>query len=72
MATDSPVSAAAVVVQILGAVGQLSDQPMMGKPWKREGTRKLVVTKYPYVIIYRITPRTVYVLAVIHQAKRIA
>lgn len=72
IASDNPGAAADVVVTILAEVELLADYPMLGKPWKREGTRKLVVAKFPYVVIYRTTPRAVFVLAVIHQSKRIA
>jgi hypothetical protein len=43
---------------------------MLGKPWRRAGTRKLVLKKYPYSIIYRLTPVAVFVLTVAHQSRK--
>lgn len=41
---------------------------MIGKPWTRAGTRKLVLQKYTYSIIYKIASGKVVILAVAHQS----
>jgi plasmid stabilization system protein ParE len=46
----------------------LLNQPLLGKPWVRAGTRKLVLSKYPYSIIYKLTQSKVFVLAVAHHS----
>jgi addiction module RelE/StbE family toxin len=67
---DSQKAAERVLEHITGAADGLIDFPMTGKPWRRTGTRKLVLTKYPYSIIYRLTPEKVIVLAVAHQSRK--
>lgn len=70
IAADNPKAAAQVVENIVDAADSLLDFPLLGKPWRRAGTRKLVLTKYPYSIIYRLTPDTVFVLTVAHQSRK--
>lgn len=67
---DNSKAAARVLESILDAADGLIDFPMTGKPWRRVGTRKLVLSKYPYSIIYRLTPSSVIVLAVAHQSRK--
>ncbi len=59
-----------VVEHITESVDSLIDFPMLGKPWTRSGTRKLVLTKFPYSIIYKLTPSKIIVLAVAHQSRK--
>ena len=72
IAQDNPAAALQVVTALTSAANDLSTHPMLGNPWKREGTRKLVIPKYPYVIIYRLTASAVFVLAVAHQSMKMA
>lgn len=67
---DNPKAAARVLEYITEAADGLIGFPMTGKPWRRAGTRKLVLTKYPYSIIYRVEPSTVIVLTVAHQSRK--
>jgi hypothetical protein len=43
---------------------------MMGKPLTKAGTRKLVLSTFPYLIIYKLTPAKVIVLTVAHQSRK--
>jgi toxin ParE1/3/4 len=70
IAADNPKAAAQVIENIMAAADSLIDFPMLGKPWRRAGTRKLVLKKYPYSIIYRLTPVMVFVLTVAHQSRK--
>ena len=70
IAADNPKAAAQVIENILAAADSLVDFPMLGKPWRRAGTRKLVLKKYPYTIIYQLTPVAVFVLTVAHQSRK--
>lgn len=67
---ENPKAAARVIENIMTAADNLIDFPLLGKPWRRAGTRKLVLTKYPYSIIYRLTPDTVFVLTIAHQSRK--
>lgn len=67
---ENPKAAARVIENIMTAADSLIDFPLLGKPWRCAGTRKLVLTKYPYSIIYRLTPATVFVLTIAHQSRK--
>jgi addiction module RelE/StbE family toxin len=67
---ENPKAAARVIENIMTAADSLTDFPLLGKPWRRAGTRKLVLTKYPYSIIYRLTPVKVLVLTIAHQSRK--
>ncbi len=67
---DNPAAAERVVVHIAESADGLMDFPLTGKPWLRAGTRKLTLAKYPYSIIYKLTPTRVVVLAVAHQSQK--
>jgi len=46
-----------------------SDHPTMGTP-ANNNTRQLVVHRYPYSIVYRISTGTLHVIAVAHHSRR--
>lgn len=70
ISADDPIAATRVLDLIAHAGNSLAEFPMMGKPWLRAGTRKLVLTKFPYSIIYKLTATKVIVLAVAHQSRK--
>lgn len=55
---------------ILAAVARLADYPGSGRPGRVQGTRELVVTGTPYVVVYRVEPSAVTILRVLHGARR--
>ncbi|MGZ8966527.1 MAG: type II toxin-antitoxin system RelE/ParE family toxin [Gallionella sp.] len=67
---DNPAAAQRVSKLITDSVDGLLDFPMLGKPWLKVGTRKLVLPKYPYSIIYKLTPEALFVLAIDHHSLR--
>lgn len=67
---ENPSAALRVVEYITDSADGLIDHPLMGKPWTRAGTRKLVLSTFPYSIIYKLTPAKVIVLAVAHQSQK--
>src|SRR5947209_118185 len=74
----NPDVAAPVGRRILDDVEQLAVFPYLGKPGRLPNTRELVVTRFPYLIIYAVEhdtvaselPRTVVILRVLHGAMR--
>ena len=38
-------------------VSQLTDHPEMGRPGRIRGTRELVISRTPFIVVYRIKPR---------------
>jgi addiction module RelE/StbE family toxin len=67
IAQENPSASLKVSEYLTSSVDELIDFPHTGKPWQRE-SRKLVLSKYPYSIIYRVTPAKVIILAVAHQS----
>jgi toxin ParE1/3/4 len=72
----NPAAAAKVGRHILDSVKYLVDYPNMGKPGRSPDTRELVITGYPYLIVYAVEPSaapsseqaTVSILRVLHGA----
>jgi plasmid stabilization system protein ParE len=67
---DNPAAALSVLAEIRKRAKGLLAFPMIGHEGKRPGTRELVLQKYPYTIIYRLTADKVRIVAVVHQRQR--
>lgn len=70
MARDNPGAAINTVLRVLEAVEGLAEHPNIGRPGRVPGTRELVVSGTPYIAIYRVRTNTVWVLRVLHGARR--
>ncbi|HJQ56445.1 MAG TPA: type II toxin-antitoxin system RelE/ParE family toxin [Vineibacter sp.] len=70
IAARNPKAALAMGDKIEAAVARLADHPHMGRPGRLRGTRELVVTGTPYVVVYRVEPAAVVILRVLHGAQR--
>ena len=55
---------------IEAALARLADYPESARPGRVRGTRELVVTGTPYVVIYRVEPAAIVILRVLHGAQR--
>ena len=62
----NPDAARRAQAAIGGAVESLAEYPHRGRPGRIEGTRELVVTGFPYLIVYRVRETTIRVLRVLH------
>lgn len=70
IAQDNPAAARRVIGQVRKDADLLKDNPGMGRPGRVEGTRELVVSRLPYIIVYRTAaPDEVHIAAVIHTAR---
>lgn len=67
IATDSPSAAVKVVAAIYRAAERLEYNPLLGRDGSNPGTRELIIPKYPYTLIYRLTPTRIHILTVLHQ-----
>jgi addiction module RelE/StbE family toxin len=63
---QTPENAARLIREIYRAPNGLESFPKRGRVGKKEGTRELVLPSLPYVIVYRITSESVYILRVLH------
>jgi len=67
---DNPVAAQSVIAGIRKAANSLRDFPMLGHVGKRRGTRELVLARYPYILVYRLAPAKISIVAVLHQSRQ--
>lgn len=70
IAGDNPQAAQNVLDEIRRVANSLRTFPMLGHVGRRAGTRELVITRYPYLIIYRLDAKKVRILAVVHQSRK--
>lgn len=71
IAANNPAAASRVGERILDAVRQLEDFPLRGRPGRSPGTRELVISRLPYLVVYSVDaadPRAVVILRVLHGA----
>lgn len=70
IATDNPRAAAEFVLYLRDSAAMLAEHPDMGRPGRITGTRELVVTRFPYILPYRVRAGAVEVLRVFHTARK--
>lgn len=70
IAQDSPQSAAVFVAHLLASARMLAQHPQMGRPGRVPGTRELVVTRFPYILPYRVRGQAFEILRVFHTARK--
>lgn len=56
IAQDNPLAAQAVAQRIADASRRLIEHPEIGRPGHVPGTREWVVSRTPYLLVYRINP----------------
>ncbi len=69
IARDNPAAARRVVKTIRDDVTVLEQHPMIGRAGRIEGTRELVIGRYPYIVAYRARESSVNILAVVHTSR---
>jgi toxin ParE1/3/4 len=67
---QTPEVANNLVLRIQSAAEQLSNYPMMGRPGRIQGTRELVITQSPYIVVYRVKTNSVEILRVFHGSRQ--
>jgi toxin ParE1/3/4 len=70
IAQDNPVAAARLVLAILRKVEILAQHARLGRVGRVAGTRELVLTGSPYVVVYQEAGPDVNILAVLHSARQ--
>jgi toxin ParE1/3/4 len=70
IAADDAAAARLIVARVLEAVGQLADQPGLGRPGRVPGTRELVVLSTRYIVPYRVRGEEVQILRLFHTSRR--
>jgi len=67
---DSPSAAVTVARALFDEANSLGIMPGRGRLGKAPGTRELIVTRLPYIIIYRVTPEAIQILRIYHGARQ--
>ena len=67
---NGKVMARRVALSVYERVGGLENFPETGRGGRRAGTRELVVTGLPYVVIYRVRHDAIEILRILHGAQR--
>lgn len=57
IAQDNPMAAIEQGDRIEHQVSQLFQNPEMGRPGREKGTRELVISRTPFIVVYRIKAR---------------
>lgn len=70
IAQDNPKAAAEFVLHLRDSALVLGEQPNLGRPGRIAGTRELVVSKFPYLLPYRVRNETVEILRVFHTSRK--
>jgi toxin ParE1/3/4 len=65
----TPSNAAQLVRKIFDASSSLKTFPNRGRVGKVEGTRELVVSSLPYIIVYQVTGATLHIVRILHCAQ---
>jgi addiction module RelE/StbE family toxin len=71
IAADNLAAARLVVRRVFEGVGQLAQQPNIGRPGRVPGTRELIVRNSRYIVPYRVRGDVVEILRVFHASRRI-
>ena len=66
---ESPALARTVGQALYRAAQSLSKFPMRGRTGREEGTRELVHSHYPYIIVYQVRADALYILRILHASQ---
>ncbi|NBX05841.1 MAG: type II toxin-antitoxin system RelE/ParE family toxin [Betaproteobacteria bacterium] len=70
IAQDNPLAAIRQDEQIERQINILVTHPKMGRPGRVAGTRELVISGTPFVVIYRLQGPNIEVLRLLHSAQQ--
>ena len=70
IAQDKPLAAIGQDERIERQINMLLAHPKMGRPGRVTGTRELVISGTPFVVIYRLQEQSIEVLRLLHSAQQ--
>ncbi len=70
IANDNPKAARDMAVRVREAVEYLLEHPNLGRSGRIRGTRELVISGTPFIIVYRIRYQSIQMLRVLHHARK--
>ena len=70
IAQDNPQAAVAQGDRIDEQVDTLLRHPQMGRPGRKQGTRELVISRTPFIVVYRLKSKRIELLRLLHGAQQ--
>ena len=70
IAQDNPLAAINQDEEIERQINMLLTHPQMGRPGRVTGTRELVISSTPFVVVYRLQGQSIEVLRLLHSAQQ--
>ena len=70
IAQDNPLAAVSQGDRIDVQVDMLLQQPQMGRPGRKQGTRELVISRTPFIVVYRINGNRIELLRLLHGSQK--
>lgn len=70
IAKDNPLAAISQDEQIEHQVDMLMQHPQMGRPGRKKGTRELVISRTPFVVVYRVKGTRIEVIRLLHSSQQ--
>ena len=70
IAQDNLMAAVSQGDRIAEQIEILQQHPQMGRPGRKQGTRELVISRTPFIVIYRIKGKRIELLRVLHGAQQ--
>jgi addiction module RelE/StbE family toxin len=70
IAADNERAAESTLEKIISVAEHLSRHPRLGHVGRLENTRELTIPGVPYIVVYRLQPKALEILAVFHAARK--
>ena len=70
IAQDNPLAAVSQGDRIDEQVDMLLQHPQMGRPGRKQGTRELVISRTPFIVVYRINGNRIELLRLLHGSQK--
>lgn len=70
IAQDNPLAAIGQDEEIERQVNMLQQQPKMGRPGRLKGTRELVISHTPFIVVYRLQTHRIEVIRLLHSSQQ--
>lgn len=70
IAQDNPLAAISQDEQIEYQVDMLMQHPQMGRPGRKKGTRELVISRTPFIVVYRVKGTRIEIVRLLHSSQQ--
>lgn len=70
IAKDNPLAAITQGDRIAEQIEVLLQHPEMGRPGRKKGTRELVISRTPFVVVYRVKGMLIEVIRLLHSSQQ--